>query len=77
MAHFNIHEAKTQFSKLINDALAGQEIIIAKADLPLVKLVPIQIEKTKRIGAFKGKIKISNDFDAPLPDEILKGFYGE
>lgn len=73
----NIHEAKTQFSKLVESAMNGEEIIIAKAGKPVAKLVPISLEKPKRrLGVLKGKIKIADDFDAPLPDDILSSFEG-
>lgn len=71
----NIHQAKTNFSKLIEAAMRGEEIIIAKAGKPAAKLVPIAISKPKRKpGVLKGKIKISEDFDAPLPENILNQF---
>lgn len=74
----NIHQAKTNFSKLIEAAMRGEEIIIAKAGKPAAKLVPIAISKPKRKpGALKGKIKISEDFDAPLPENILNQFEGK
>lgn len=73
----NIHEAKTQFSKLVESAMNGEETIIAKAGKPVAKLVPIGWKKTKRqAGVLKGKIKIADDFDAPLPDDILSSFEG-
>ncbi len=72
----NIYEAKSKFSKLINQALAGEEIIIAKSGKPVAKLVPFKKPIPNRIpGSAKGKIFIANDFDAPLPDDILKEFY--
>ena len=77
MAYINIHEAKTHFSKLITAVLEGEEIIIAKAGQPVAKIIPMPLEKKSRIGAFKGEIKIADDFDAPLPDDLLKAFYGE
>lgn len=74
----NIHEAKSQLSKLIESALAGEEIIIAKAGKPLVKLIPYQEEKNPRVpGGWKGKVIISEDFDDELPSDILAGFMGE
>lgn len=74
----NIHEAKTHFSKFINQALQGEEIIIAKGGKPLIRLVPYAKEtQTRRGGQFKGIIQISDDFDAPLPDDLLKQFYGD
>lgn len=73
----NIHEAKTQFSKLVESAMNGEETIIAKARKPVAKLVPISLKKPKRrLGVLKGKIKIADDFDAPLPDDILSSFEG-
>ena len=74
----NIHEAKTQLSKLIESALAGEEIIIAKAGKPLVKLIPYQKDRQPRIpGGWEGKVTISQDFDDELPADILAGFRGE
>ncbi len=73
----NVHEAKTHFSKLIESAINGAETIIAKAGKPVAKLTPIYKEKTKRrAGVLKGKIKIAEDFDAPLPEDILNSFEG-
>ena len=72
----NIYEAKSKFSKLINQAIAGEEIIIAKSGKPVAKLVPIENPAQKRKpGSAKGKIIIHDDFDAPLPEELLKEFY--
>ena len=73
----NIHEAKTHFSSYINAVMHGDEIIIAKAGKPVAKLIAIKSTKPKRKpGALKGKIWIADDFDAPLPDDILAGFEG-
>ncbi len=77
MAYFNIHEAKTHFSKLIASALNGEEVVIAKSGEPIAKIIPMRINKNLRIGAFKGEIKMADDFDAPLPDDLLNAFYGE
>lgn len=74
----NIHDAKTHFSKFIEQALKGDEIIIAKGGKPLIRLVPYTEEpQIRRGGQFKGLIQISDDFDAPLPEGILKQFYGD
>ena len=74
----NIHQAKTNFSKLIDAVQHGEEIIIAKAGKPAAKLVPItEIKHKRKPGALKDKIKITKDFNAPLPDDILDGFEGK
>ena len=71
----NIHAAKTNLSRLVERAAAGEEIVIAKAGKPIARLVPFRAPSAKkRIGALKGKIWISPDFDAPLPKNILRGF---
>lgn len=78
MTLVNIHEAKTHFSQFINQALNGEEIIIARGGKPLIKLVPFVEQTTMRHGGqFKGLMVISEDFDAPLPDEYLNHFYGD
>lgn len=74
----NIHEAKTHFSKLVEAAAHGEEIIIAKAGKPIARLSALNIKKPKRKpGLYKGKIWIADDFDAPLPDDILDDFEGK
>ena len=74
----NIHQAKTQLSKLVDAVMHGEEIIIAKAGKPAAKLVPITPVKPERTpGALKGKIKIAKDFNAPLPDDLLDQFEGK
>lgn len=78
MQTINIHDAKTQFSKLIESVLQGEEIIIAKAGKPAARLVPLSKKSSfvRRPGSMKGSITIADDFDAPLPDEIQAGFEG-
>ena len=72
----NIYEAKTKFSKLISQAIAGEEIIIAKSGKPVAKLVPFEKPLKDRLpGSAKDKIIIADDFDAPLPEDIIKEFY--
>ncbi len=69
MHQVNIHEAKTNLSKLIKKVVNGEEVVIAKGNKPLVKLVLIRGEKPKRkLGSAKGKISVSKDFDAPQDD---------
>ena len=70
----NLYEAKTQLSALVDEAAAGKEIIIAKNGKPMAKLVPLQERPLRKPGRLKGKIWISKDFDAPMPD-IEEAFY--
>jgi prevent-host-death family protein len=77
MPTVNIHQAKTNFSKLVDAAAAGEEIIIAKAGKPVARLVQIQPAKAaRRFGKLKGKIHIADDFDAPLPEDVIAAFEG-
>ena len=74
----NIHQAKTQLSRLVERVSAGEEIIIARAGKPVARLAPLeQTAKPRTPGLLKGKIWISKDFDAPLPDDLLDLFEGK
>jgi antitoxin (DNA-binding transcriptional repressor) of toxin-antitoxin stability system len=80
METFNIREAKKHSSKLAEGAASGEEIDIAKAGKPMAKLVPIEAKVSDnrqpcKLGLFAGKYTIPDDFDAPLPDEVLALFY--
>jgi prevent-host-death family protein len=73
----NIHAAKTHFSRLVERAAKGEEIIISKAGKPVARLMPLAAAaRRRRPGLLRGKIKIADDFDAPLPKEILRQFEG-
>lgn len=73
----NIHEAKTRLSQLIEQAEAGDEIIIARAGLPVVKLVALRGDRPRRVlGPLAGKGTVPDDFNAPLPDALLDAFEG-
>jgi prevent-host-death family protein len=77
MKAVNTHEAKTQFSRLLRRVAAGEEITIANRGVPVARLVPVRTEKPMRkLGVYGDTIKIADDFDAPLPDEILHLFEG-
>lgn len=73
----NLYEAKTQLSSLVEEAAAGNEIVIAKAGVPRARLVPLRTRARRRPGGSKGRIRIAADFDAPLPPDILEGFIGK
>ena len=69
MLQVNVHEAKTNLSKLIQKVIDGEEVIIAKGNQPVVKMILVDNLKPKRqLGTAKGMIKISDDFDEPLED---------
>ena len=73
---YNIHEAKTHFSKLIERARQGEDIIVAKAGTPMVRLVPVEApRKRRKPGSARGMFTMSDDFDDPLPEDMLKAFY--
>ncbi len=77
MTTVNLHAAKTHFSRLVDAAAAGEEIIIAKAGKAVAKLVPLttaQKRPKRRLGLLAGRAIIPADFDAPLPDSVLADF---
>jgi len=76
MTQVNIHEAKTHLSRLLIRVVAGEEIVISKAGKPMARLVPYQKPARKRVlGRGAGKMAVAEDFDAPLPKEILAEIY--
>ena len=72
----NVHYAKTHLSRLLDRVADGEEIIIGKNGKPVAKLVPIE-QVTRKPGRLKGKIKVSADFDAPLPKKLAAAFHGD
>lgn len=78
MPTVNIYEAKTQLSKLVDQAAAGKDVVISRNGRPVARLIAIQNKQMRMagFGALKGKGWIADDFDAPLPDEILAQFEG-
>ena len=76
MTTLNIHAAKTQFSRLIEEVEGGEEVIIAKAGKPVARLVPIDKRAKRKLGLLAGLLIVPDDFDAPLPDEVLAAFEG-
>lgn len=78
MRQVNIHEAKTHLSRLVEEAAGGEEIIIARAGKPVARLTALATRRAPRQpGLLKGKIWIADDFDAPLPPEVLRRFEGK
>lgn len=76
METINIHEAKTNLSRIIEQVAAGAEVIIAKAGKPMARLSPLGAAAPIRFGVLKGRVSIADDFDAPLPDAVLAAFEG-
>jgi len=75
MTQVNVHEAKTNLSRLLVRVSAGEEIVIARAGVPVARLVAYVAEQEDRMpGADAGHVHISADFDAPLPEEEVEGF---
>lgn len=75
MAVVNTHEAKTNLSRLLDEVQEGEEIIITRGNKPMARLVPYKPKRPVRSpGYLKGKIKVADDFDAQLPDEVLDAF---
>ena len=75
MTIVTVREAETNLSKLIAEVLAGGEVVIAKDNIPSVRLVPVKQLGKRRFGALKGKIAIDAAFDEPLPDSELEGWH--
>lgn len=75
MSVFNVHAAKTQLSRLIERACAGEEVIIARNNEPMVKLVPVQSPQPRRqFGSLKGQLIVPDSFFDPLPDDELEAW---
>lgn len=69
MSIVNLHQAKTHLSRLVDEAVRGGEVIIARSNKPLVKLVPVEEARpSRRLGTAAGKVRMSEDFDEPLAD---------
>lgn len=73
----NIHEAKTHLSRIVEQAAAGREVIIAKAGRKVAKLVPLDpVRRPKKLGGLKGRVRVPDDFNAPLDARVLAAFEG-
>jgi prevent-host-death family protein len=79
MLTVNVHAAKTNLSRLVDAAAAGEEILTARAGKPVALLLPlrdVQARPRRKPGLLAGKVTVPADFDASLPEEILAGFEG-
>lgn len=80
MKTVNVHEAKTHLSRLLEEVEAGQEVVIARAGRPVARLMPLPLVRPqrpqRRLGILAGRYAVPDDWDAPLPDEVIAGFEG-
>jgi prevent-host-death family protein len=75
MQTVNIHEAKTHLSRLLERVAAGEDVVIAKAGRPVARLIAFEPASDHRqFGRDAGLFEVPEDFDAPLPDELLAAF---
>lgn len=78
MKKVNIYEAKTRLSQLVEEAAAGQEVVIARAGRPVARLTTLsRTSRKRRLGLLDGRFRIPDDFNRPLPDDLLRSFEGE
>lgn len=77
MTEVGVHEAKTHLSRLLRHVEAGEEVVILRGGKPVAKLVSVGQPSPRPLGLDEGKVWIAEDFDAPLPDEILDAFEGK
>ena len=77
MEAVNIYEAKTRLSQLVDIAASGQDVVVSRNGKPLVRITRLDSPKRRiKFGLLKGKVIVADDFDAPMPDEVLAGFEG-
>ena len=74
MAEVNVHEAKTHLSRLLQRVAAGEEIVIARNGTPVARLVPVAAPPKRLLGTDRGLFEVPDDFDAPLPEGVLRDF---
>ncbi|MBW2734125.1 MAG: type II toxin-antitoxin system Phd/YefM family antitoxin [Deltaproteobacteria bacterium] len=74
MSSVSVHEAKTHLSRLLRRVAAGEEILITRGGTPVARLVPERTNQ-RQLGVDRGVFEIPEDFDEPLPDDVLEGFY--
>ena len=72
---YNVHEAKTHLSRLLDQVAAGEEVILARAGVPVARLVPVVLPAhVRELGGERGRVFIADDFDAPLPEDVARSF---
>jgi prevent-host-death family protein len=77
MTVVNVHEAKTHLSRLLARVAGGEEIVIARGGTPVARLTAISPERARRTpGALRGRMRLAEDIDAPLPEDELDAWEG-
>jgi prevent-host-death family protein len=71
-----VHEAKTHLSRLLRRVALGEEIVIRNGARAVARLVPIEARGERAFGLDRGRFEVPDDFNEPLPDEVLGSFYG-
>jgi prevent-host-death family protein len=74
MTEVSVHEAKTHLSRLLRRVALGEEIVISRGGTPIARLVPAHIRGKRKLGLDRGRFEIPEDFDAPLPESVLRDF---
>ncbi len=74
MAEVGVHEAKTHLSRLLRRVSGGEEVVITRSGQPIAKLVPVVEPERRRLGLDRGRFTVPDDFDGPLPNEVLEAF---
>lgn len=77
MSSVGVHQAKTRLSELLRRVVAGEEITITRSGDPIAKIVPFRTRVARTLGQDQGLYTVSEDFDTPLPDEIIDSFSAE
>ena len=77
METVNIYEAKTRLSQLVDKAASGEDVVVSRNGKPMVRITRLETPARRiKFGVLRGKVRVAQDFDAPLPDELLAGFEG-
>jgi prevent-host-death family protein len=77
MVRYPVHAAKTHLSRLIEQALAGEEVVISRGAVPVVRLVPVEPPpRERRPGSWRGRLVVGPEFFEPLPDDVLDDWEG-
>jgi len=75
MTTVGVHEAKTHLSRLLQRVAAGEEVVITRSGEPVARLVPVERTPVRRLGLDQGGFVVPDDFDDPLPDDVLDDWY--